>query len=92
MQIELTGQARETVEKLIAQGQFQSAEEAVEHALNFYETCQPTIESLRAKIQEGMDDIAAGRVTSYESDEELQDFIEDVKRRGRERLAAKQHR
>ena len=82
MQIELTGQAREILEKLLAQGQFQSAEEAVEQALNFYETCQPTIESLRAKIQEGMDDIAAGRVSELD--------IEDVKRRGRERLAAKQ--
>lgn len=80
MQIELTAKGREVVEKLIDAGKFHSADEVVQHALEFYDSCQPTLESLRAKIQEGMDDIAAGRVSPLD--------VEDVKRRGRERLAA----
>jgi antitoxin ParD1/3/4 len=87
MQIELTSQAQQVVEQLLAQGRFRSADEAVEYALGLLHESQPAIESLTAKIQEGRDDVAAGRVTSFQSDEELKEFFETVKRHGRERLA-----
>ncbi len=87
MQIELSGQAQKVLEKLLAGGKFASADEAVECALGFYEECRPGVESLKSQLQEGLDDLAAGRVASYESDEELKAFFDDVKRQGRERLA-----
>jgi len=81
MQIELTGQAQEVVEKLLASGDFSTADEAVAFALRIYSDASPTPESLKAKLQEGLDDAQAGRVAPLD--------IEDVKRRGRERLTAR---
>lgn len=87
MQIELTGQSEQIVEQLIAGGDFASADEAVEFALRIFGDGAPAVEALQARLQEGLDDVAAGRVNSYESDEELKGFFDDVKRRGRERQA-----
>ncbi len=89
MQIELTEHGQKVVEDLIAQGRFESADEAVECALELLQESQPTMETLKAKLQEGLDDVAAGRVIHCRSDEELKEFFEDVKRRGRERWAEK---
>ena len=89
MQIQLTGQAQEVVENLLAQGRFQSADEAVECALEFFQSSLPPLESLNAKLQEGLEDVEAGRVNTLESDEKLKLFFDDVKRHGRERLAEK---
>jgi len=47
----------------------------------------PTIESLKAKLQEGLDDVAAGRVIELNGDQELDEFFDDIIRRGEERLA-----
>ena len=87
MQIELTAQGQRVVEKLLARGSFHSADEAVDYALEFFQDYQPSLDSLKAKIQAARDDVTAGRVTHFESDEELKEFFEDVKRRGRERCS-----
>jgi Arc/MetJ-type ribon-helix-helix transcriptional regulator len=81
MQVELTGPAQLVVEQLLAQGRFRTANEAVEYALELLLDSQPTIETLKAKLQQGRDDAAAGRVTKLQSDEELKEFLDDVKRR-----------
>lgn len=78
MQIELTPGAQQAVEDLLARGEFQTAEEVVEFVLGFYRDCLPTVESLQRALQEGIDDARGGRVAPLD--------IEDVKRRGRERL------
>ena len=87
MQIELTAHGQRIVENLLAQGGFRSADEAVDFALEFFQDCQPTLESLKAKVQAARDDVKAGRVTRFESDAELGSFSEDVKRQGRKRQA-----
>ena len=82
MQIELSQHAQELIRRQLAGGAFESPRELVERALDFYDHHQPTMESLKAQIQEGLDDVAAGRVGPLN--------VEDIKRRGRERLAAEQ--
>jgi len=44
---------------------------------------------IRRRIREGMEDIEAGRFTEYEGREGLKKLAEEVKSRGRERMAAK---
>ena len=80
MQIELSQRAQELIRRQLESGAFESPDELVERALDFYDHHQPTMESLKAQIQEGLDDVAAGRVGPLD--------VEDLKRRGRERLAA----
>lgn len=45
---------------------------------------------LRAEIMVGVDQLARGESTTFSSDEELRAYFEDVKVRGRQRLAARQ--
>ena len=87
MQVNLSPQAKHVVEQLIAQGGFQSADEAVEYALEFFQDNRPTRDSLQAKIQAARDDVKTGQTTRFQSDEELKEYFEEVKRKGRERLA-----
>lgn len=44
---------------------------------------------IQAKIEEGLEDFREGRYTTYTS-ETLEEFFEDVKRRGRQRWEARQ--
>lgn len=47
------------------------------------------IEFLRAEIQKGVDDIRAGRSRTFSSQEDIDEFIEIVKKEGRAKLAEK---
>lgn len=60
MQIELTERARGLVDRLIADGRFQSAEEAVEFALQYLRDCEPTINTLNAKLREAHESHESG--------------------------------
>lgn len=61
MQLEIAGNSESIVRRLLSEGGFGSPGEVVARALDFYELHRPTMDSLRAKIQEGLDDAAAGR-------------------------------
>ena len=94
MQIELSERASAIVDSQVASGEFDSPHDVVEQAIGFFaihgtgplvcvdpqtgERLSPT--TLAALIQEGLDDEAAGRVEPMD--------IEDVIRRGHERLVA----
>jgi Arc/MetJ-type ribon-helix-helix transcriptional regulator len=52
MQIQLTDQGQRVVEQLLAEGRFQSADEAVEDVLGFLQDCEPTMDSINAKLRE----------------------------------------
>lgn len=64
----------------IASGRFRSEEEAATEAFDLLRQREQKLDALRAEIQIGLDDIQAGRVSPLD--------IEDIKRRGYERLAA----
>ena len=64
----------------IASGRFRSEEEAATEAFDLLRQREQKLDALRAEIQIGLDDIQAGRVSPLD--------IEDIKRRGYERLVA----
>ena len=72
------------IERLIASGRYSTASEIIRDGLRMIEEREQSreakLEALRAAIQEGLD--------SPSEEVDIEDWIEDVKRRGRERLAA----
>jgi putative addiction module CopG family antidote len=69
MQVELTGPAREFVERWLAEGRFQSADEAVQYALEFFHDCEPTRDSLTAKLREAHQAHEAGQSALLDMEE-----------------------
>lgn len=80
MNIELTSHAQTILQRHLSSGGYASPADLIEHALDLLDAQEPTLESLKTKVQAGLDDIAAGRVAPLD--------VEDIKRRGRARLAA----
>ena len=66
----------------IASGRFRSEEEAVKEGLNLLQSREQKLDALRKDIQIGLDDLEAGRSSPLD--------VEDIIRRGRQRLAASQ--
>ncbi len=64
----------------IASGRFRSEEDAAAEAFDLLRRREQKLDALRAEVQIGIDDIEAGRVFPLD--------IEDIKRRGYQRLAA----
>ena len=81
MQIELTPDTQDLLQKQLARDGFPSVDAVIEEAIQFYESHRPTMESLNAKLQEAHDAFEAGDIAPLDA--------EDIKRRGRERLARK---
>lgn len=82
MQVEISGQTLELIQKQVARDGLASPEEAIEKAVRFYEDCHPTTESFHAKLLEAHRQFEAGEISPLSAD--------DIKHRGRKRLA--QHR
>lgn len=95
MNINLNDHFENFIEERIKSGQYNSASEVVRDALRLLEEQEQIramkMQALKAEIQKGLDDLQQGRYSTY-SDETLGEFFEDVKKRGRERLAAKKKR
>lgn len=74
----------------VATGRFRDESEVVRAALQLLEQeeeeYRENLETLRAEVQMGMDDIEAGRYTELNSREEIEAFGREVARRGMERL------
>lgn len=68
MQVELTSNAARFIQRKLADGRFSSANEVVEQAIQFFEAHEPTVQSLKAMIQTGLDDEAAGHVAPLDMD------------------------
>jgi antitoxin ParD1/3/4 len=93
MNVNLTPQLEEFVHKKVKSGLYNSASEVVRDALRLMEERdrikELKLQLLREEIQRGLDDLESGRYGEYTS-ETLSELFEDVKKRGRARLAAKQ--
>jgi antitoxin ParD1/3/4 len=87
MNIQLTPRSQRVLERHIASGEFKTPEEVVERALELLDVTESTPKSLRAKIQEGLEDVAAGRVVELDGDDAVHEFFEKIIRQGHERLA-----
>ena len=62
MKIELTPHAEEVLLRHLSSGEFSSPTDVIEQALNLFDAQGPTLASLKAKIQVGLDELAAGNV------------------------------
>ena len=83
MNVSLTPQLEELVRKKVDSGRYTSASEVVREALRLLDAYEAVRESslakLRADVEAGWKAVDDGRVSDFDP--------EDVKRRGRERLA-----
>jgi len=65
------------IERMVAAGRYQNASEVLREGLRFVEQREAEnaakLKALRAAIQEGIDDIEAGRYTEFESADALAD-------------------
>ncbi len=88
MTIELTKEQEALLEKVIASGQFTSAEAFIEHALiAAHAETEVFAKFARAKLAEAQDDIDNGKVRSYTKDTH-HELFDDIAKRGKERLKA----
>ena len=87
MKAEFTPDQRAFAREAVQSGRLKSEEDAVAEALALWERRERTRAQLRADLDTAEASIAAGngRVITQQS---MQDLADDVKRRGRNRLAA----
>ena len=86
--IKLTEDQAAFVRERVESGDYGSPDEVVGEALRLLRDQQPEyVAWLRAELQKGIDDIEAGRYIELNSRKDIDELIEDVKRRGMERLA-----
>ncbi|ABE37810.1 type II toxin-antitoxin system ParD family antitoxin [Rhodopseudomonas pseudopalustris] len=69
------------VEGLVASGRFETAGDVLRESLRLMEAREAKLDALRAEIQQGLD---SGPMEEFDP----KTLMEDIKRRGRERLAA----
>jgi Arc/MetJ-type ribon-helix-helix transcriptional regulator len=78
---------REFVIQKIASGEFKSADEFAIRAATIYREMDRRQQDLKESVQAAIADLESGNYIELKNDEELKQFAEDIKRRGRERLA-----
>lgn len=90
MNVSLTPELEAFVHQKVESGFYNSASEVIREALRLLDKADndqaSKLEDLRREIQKGIDQIKSGDYIELQSDEELREFFEDIKRRGRERL------
>ena len=76
----------------VASGKYASADEAVSEAVRLLQERERQLESLRGDIEIGMTAFDRGEVTAIRTGDDRRALIDDIQRRGRERLHAAQGR
>jgi antitoxin ParD1/3/4 len=74
----------------VSRGEFTTREDAIAEAVRQMHEKQQKLEELRAEIQLGIDSLDRGEGIIIRNEEEGRAYLEDIKRRGRERLAKRQ--
>ena len=74
----------------VASGKYASADEAVSEAVRLLQERERQQKGLRADIEIGMSAFDRGEVTVIRTEKDRQAWIDDIQRRGRERLRTTQ--
>jgi Arc/MetJ-type ribon-helix-helix transcriptional regulator len=96
MTISLTPQQEERLQKLLETKQFGSVEEFIDSSLDAVSVDEAYIESeefanlVRKKLEASQKSISEGRIRKFDR-EGVDSLTEEIKRRGRERLAREQN-
>lgn len=95
MNISLTPELEELVNKKVKSGMYHSASEVIRAGLRLLreqdELRELKLAELRKEIQKGFDDIEAGRVTTHD-EESLKQSLEEIKVKGRKKLSERKIR
>ncbi len=70
----------------VASGKYASADEAVSEAVRLLQARERRLARLRTEIEVGMTAFARGEFAAIETDADRQALVDDIQRRGRERL------
>lgn len=80
------------IEKIVAEkvssGAYQSADEVISESVRLLDAKERGNETLRREIMRGFEDIREGRFLTISSDEELENFSDDIIRQAKERRDA----
>ena len=87
MEIRLTPEQESFGRHAVDTGRFSTPEKAVGKALDEMAQREHTLAELRADIQAGINQLGRGEGIVLESTEDIREFFEDIKKRGREILA-----
>ena len=85
MDIFINDQNQEWIKQKVESGEFDSADEVLAKARELLDKYH---DDLRAKVQEGLEQLERGEYTEY-TDETLHELFDDVSRRGREWLQSR---
>ncbi len=88
MTVEIPSEFQRFVNQVIGSGSYQTESEVVGDALRLLQQRRQRIEELRREIQPALDRLDRGEGIELKNEEELDAFFEDIKTRGRARLAA----
>ena len=90
--IALTEEQAAFVRERVESGDYNDANEVVGEALRLLRDQQPEyVAWLRSELQKGYDDYKAGRYITLETDADIRALMDDVHRRGMERLAKEEN-
>jgi Arc/MetJ-type ribon-helix-helix transcriptional regulator len=92
MDVQFSPGQKAFVREAIASGRITSEEEAVRQALALWEERERQRVEILGAVERGYASLARGGVRRITSEAELQQFADDVKRRGMARLEAEQVR
>lgn len=88
MEITISERNHKWLKKMIESGMFASVDEVLDQARELFDDTHEYMADLRAKVQEGLEALERGDYVTY-TDENLRELAEDIKRKGRERLKAR---
>ena len=78
----LTEHHEELLERLVSSGRYQNASEVLREGLRLVESKEAEneakLKALRAAVQEGIDDIEAGRSHKFETYEEMEAYLTSI--------------
>jgi putative addiction module CopG family antidote len=91
MEVHLTPDQEEFVRQAIESGRLQREEDALREAMSLWGERERRRAEILADVDEAEASLARGEGRRITTHEELTELVEDIKRRGRERLAAEQN-
>ncbi|MBC7795514.1 MAG: type II toxin-antitoxin system ParD family antitoxin [Pyrinomonadaceae bacterium] len=85
MIITLPTEIEKIVVEKVSNGGYKSVDEVISKSVRLLEAKEKGIQALRDEIMRGFDSIESGQFSEFSTDEELENFSDDVIRQARER-------